>query len=157
MRFHFSNQNTATTSAFLIAPAIAGAAISLLPPGFEMTWWFLGWILACYLLSVAFVLLLGLPIFLLLSRFGLVNWWAAFLGGFVGGMGIPLILGFAHGNARAVFIYGVIGAATGFAFWLVWRLGPDPTQSGAMAWARYFFRRKGFAAKPTLTKGRSGS
>jgi hypothetical protein len=131
------NQNAATTSAFLIAPIVAGAAFSLLM--FDVTWWFIVWFFVCYLLSVAFVLLLGLPIFLLLGRLGLVNWWAGVLGGFVGGACIPLLLGVWNGNARAVLIYGLIGAATGLAFWSIWRLGPEPNESGALNWARHFF------------------
>jgi hypothetical protein len=135
-------QNSATTAAFLIAPVVPGMSLAVMPPAeFEFDLYAVGWFLALYLLSVVFVLLIGLPIFLLFSRMRLVNWWSAILGGVLGGAAVLTILGFRNLSSHAFVLYGLIGAATGLTFWFVWRLGPEPDEFAALHWARYFFKR----------------
>jgi hypothetical protein len=72
--------------------------------------------------SVAMVALFGVPAFLLLRRFKLVDWWSALGTGLV----IGAVLGFLIGAPDSPEISDVLtmagtGAASGLAFWFVYR------------------------------------
>jgi hypothetical protein len=102
--------------------------------------------------SFLYVLVLGVPAFLLLRWRNAIRWWSAVIVGFVLGClplaidlwpyepdvqsttshwdgekmvetiidGVPTLAGWLS-YAKAVSIFGVFGAVSGLAFWLVWR------------------------------------
>jgi hypothetical protein len=64
--------------------------------------------------------LVGLPLFLILRRIGMVRWWSATLGGALAGAAAAyLVRGYFYPKDFAVLVPE--GAAAGFVFWLVWR------------------------------------
>jgi hypothetical protein len=146
MRKLFKNQGSATTTAFFISPIIPGVVLPFLD--------FLSWqsahlgyallgILLCYLLSLAIGMLIGLPMFLLFSRFRLFSWWGSVLAGFCSGAIIVAVVGgLSNLEGRALLIYGAIGAATGLTFWAVVMLGPEPNQSAASNWVKGSRKRR---------------
>ena len=65
----------------------------------------------CYALTLGFTVAIGLPIFLVFRRLGIIRWWiAGSIGFFAGAI-------FADGWGAAA------GTAEGLVFWSVWRLG----------------------------------
>lgn len=111
--------------------------------------------LMCLIASVAYVMALGLPAFLILKRFNAIRWWSTIGMGFllgaipfalftwplrypelqtsasVGGVqtminGIPTLAGWLQYLAGLSSL-GACGAVGALAFWLVWRDKPQPT------------------------------
>ena len=67
--------------------------------------------------------ILAVPVFLLLNRVDLVRWWTALGAGAAQGFLFDLFFG---GNWSSPWLRGhlgltAMGAASGFAFWLIWR------------------------------------
>jgi hypothetical protein len=142
MRKPFRTQNAAVTAAFFIAPVIPTMFIPVVGP-----WRFppnvIGALLV-YVIALPFVFVLGLPLFLLFSRIRMFSWWGSILGGALGGGAILALVGGRHNfHGFPLLLYGLIGAATGLAFWTVVMLGPEPNQSTARNWVEPFRRRRG--------------
>jgi len=77
-----------------------------------------------FLFSAPATLLLGFPTFLLFRRYGLVRWWSALAAGATIGIVVVIVLALPSApGLRQLTIYGLTGAASGFAFWLIWRAG----------------------------------
>ena len=141
MRKPFKSQNAAVAAAFLIAPLLPSIFIPLVghwafPPDLVGA-------LLVYVIALPFVFLFGLPLFLLISRIGIFSWWGSILGGALGGVAILALVGGAYNLHRVpLLLYGAVGAGTGFAFWTVVMLGPEPNQSAAKNWVEPFRRRR---------------
>jgi hypothetical protein len=141
MRKPFKSQNAAVTAAFFIAPLLPSIFIPLVghrafPPDL------VGALLA-YVIALPFVFLVGLPLFLLFSRIRIFSWWGSILGGALGGVAILSIVGGRYNfQGFPLLLYGAVGAATGFAFWIVVMLGPEPNQLTARNWVEPFWRRR---------------
>jgi hypothetical protein len=135
----FKTQNAAVTAAFCIAPVLPSIFIPLVgrwrfPPDVVGT-------LPVYVIALPFVLVLGLPLFLLFSKMRIFSWWGSILGGAFGGVAILTLLGGLHNLwGYPLLLYGAVGAATGLAFWGVVMLGPEPNQSTARNWVEPFRR-----------------
>ena len=114
--------------------------------------------LLAFVFASIWVVLLGLPAFLLLKHRGLVRWWSATVSGFVLGA-VPMALvswpfspgsGYSAWDGHQTVVYvvngvpthagwvqyilgtggiGLMGAASAVMFWLVWRLVTGPNQS----------------------------
>lgn len=66
--------------------------------------------------------LLGLPLFLLLSKFDLVTWWSSVACGAAAGVVVLAVVAGRLEDAVAL-MYAALGAGAGLVFWLVWRQG----------------------------------
>jgi hypothetical protein len=141
MRKPFRTQNAAVTAAFFIAPVLPSILLLLAGPSiFPADWRGMA---VVYLFAIPLIFVLGLPLFLLFSRFRLFSWWGSILGGALGGVAILTLLGGRHNlHGYALLLYGVVGAATGLAFWTVVMLGPEPNQFTARNWVEPFRRRR---------------
>lgn len=119
---------TATATGFLIAPLVPATVIALGMPitgdsldivnRVVMIPFFYGY-------SVAAAMLLGLPIFLLLLRFGLLRWWSTIAAGIMIGAVVAFIL-FSHLTVSSLLIMVLHGGVSAFIFWLIWQRGRDP-------------------------------
>ena len=78
--------------------------------------------LVAYWFSALFVGILGVPMFLILRRLGLVSWWSAAIGGTLGGVMVPFIL-INNPEVAVLTRFTVLGAVSGLLFWTCWRLG----------------------------------
>lgn len=114
-----------------------------------------GWLFLCLAVSAAYVIVLGLPTFLVLKKLKAVHWWSTIGVGFllaavppaiftwplryselhtsasVNGVqtmidGTPTIAGWLHYLYGFSFM-GACGAVGALAFWLVWRSAPQPS------------------------------
>jgi len=134
----FSTQGTAATAGLLAAPLVPTIAPAFYAgtgsPGVVSA--FYGALLI-YVISLLLGSLFGLPIFYLLGRIRLVNIWACLLGGFlVGAISGVLIILLTGMGSDAALIYGCQGAGAAAVFWILWKLGPDPSVTFARIWIR---------------------
>jgi hypothetical protein len=142
MRKPFRTQNAAVTAAFFIAPVVPALSMPVVGP-----WKFppdVSNALLVYVVALPFIFALGLPLFLLFSRLGLFRWWTAIPVGTISGVALLALLGrFQMPNGHWLLMYSVVGAATGFLFWAIVTLGPEPSQSTARNWVDASRRRLG--------------
>ncbi len=122
-------QRASTFAAFLAAPLVPALLVALT----QTSWGREGiaklsfWLAAGYCVIGIYVLLLGLPAYLIARRFGLVNLWTALGTGLL----IAAILSFTslHGQvsweSASYRLPGnaLIGAISAFVFWGIWRTG----------------------------------
>lgn len=68
--------------------------------------------------------ILGIPIFLMLSKLKLVRWWSAITAGLLVGV-IALIAVRFGGDIDLVTLlrFGMLGGGAGCLFWIIWRTG----------------------------------
>jgi hypothetical protein len=136
----FRSQGAAIVSAFLIAPLgpgiwggawalIAGRGDGIPPDGFI--------IMLFYLVALPIGIILGLPALFLLAKTGRLACWTATLMGVIAGLIISSLL---H---LPIALYAPIGPAWAIAFYSVWKMGPEPTNTVAINWVRNFFGRRG--------------
>lgn len=116
-------KHVATTLGLLIAPLIAAlslVAIAVAKNGLhlldEST---LGWALIFYCYTLGVTLIIGLPAYLLLNRYGKVTWWSAILVGLLSGAAMVFILDYYY------FLVVPIGGLSAFVFWLIWTRGHE--------------------------------
>lgn len=130
---------TSTVLGFLAAPVVAGIL-------FAVFGWIIdhsevqtaGYISVMFLIGLLFsavaTVVIGVPAFILLRRFGLVRWWSALATGFTIGAMIGIIQIWPSLNLlpQAMWVgyvmrnfigLGVIGAVAAFTFWMVWAQG----------------------------------
>jgi hypothetical protein len=70
--------------------------------------------------SAAFVLGIGGPLYLAVSRLGYVRWWSATLGGLVGGLASVKLFALPNEvSLSALLLWGAAGLAGGLTFWLI--------------------------------------
>src|SRR5688572_24911919 len=114
-----------TALAFLGAAALPAAYLAVASPlsGVRDPSSIFGTFLVAYWFSCLLAGLVGLPAFLLLSKFNLVTWWSAIGCGAISGVvALVAILGAFEGPVA--LRYSVLGAGAGLLFWLVLRSGP---------------------------------
>ena len=111
-----------------MAPALPFFVISLLAAGNPPV------LIAAVVLAVssAHVFILGIPAFLVLKWKRIANRWSLLIAGFALGSIPSLLFSFSnifHGgslNLPGTFLFGLIGAFSGWVFWVSWcRLGPN--------------------------------
>ena len=140
----FSSQGTATAVGLFTAPLVPTIAPAFYAgtssPGVVSAFY------GAFLIYVGSLLLgslLGLPLFYLLGLIRRVNVWACLLGGFlVGTVSGALIVLLTGVSSDAALIYGCQGAGAAAVFWILWRLGPDPSAAFATSWIREFGARR---------------
>jgi len=110
--------------AFLVAPLplpVFVAGIDLLATGGAGVTSLTPLIYGCSLLAGGVV---GLPLYSLGKRFGLIRWWSATIAGAaVGFVGVLMFLGRWANFPVPYTLFEFAGACSGFVFWLVWRRG----------------------------------
>jgi hypothetical protein len=75
-----------------------------------------------YPFSAFFVVVLGLPAFLILQRFRPGRWWSVLIVGFL--LGGPVAIAVrGHLYLPDLWIDGPLAAASALVFWLIWRRG----------------------------------
>ena len=116
----------ATVLAFLVAPVLPAVVLAILSTDLTdgelgPT---LGFVFVFYWYALTASILIGGPLFWLVSRYASVSWWSAVPSGLLAGVIVWLLLG---GNepewSSETTIYSCVGAASALSFWLVWRLG----------------------------------
>jgi hypothetical protein len=107
----------------VIAVALSLPADSHHPPPREL----IEAVLMLYFLNALRTLILGVPAFLLLKRFGVSGWGSAMgAGAAVGVLDSALIVG-PHGHRTDSLLVSVpTGTLKALTFWLIWRRGIDP-------------------------------
>ena len=118
----FMKKNVATILGFLIAPlfaAIVFPAIDVVEGDLGLldaaTY---GWVLIFYFYTLGVTLIIGLPVYLLLNRFGKVTWWTALLTGLFCGAVMVFIF-----DSMELAVIAPLGGLSALIFWLIWRLG----------------------------------
>lgn len=77
-----------------------------------------------YVYSVFFTLLLALPLFLLLRRYGLVRWYTSAGAGFSIGIAVAALYFGRFTDASLQWtMFSITGAVSGLLFWAIWRRG----------------------------------
>ncbi len=121
----------AATCGFLIAPLVSALILvvfTLVADGSARSGGLL--ILPIYYSAAAGVtVLLGLPIFLVLLRFNLVRWWSALLAGTVIGALAGITIGRQAVELAGFLVMVSASTASGLTFWMIWRLGREPSTS----------------------------
>lgn len=111
----------ATTLGFLLTPLFVAIALSMWElrkiGGEYLSAQAINFILLFYSFSLSISLVIGLPIYLILSRYGKVNWWSAILAGAFSSTVFAAIFSFLNPLVIS------IGGASGFIFWLIWKQG----------------------------------
>lgn len=106
-----------------LIPAVIGAAQTRVTDNFDLLV-FLGFTGIIYFVAASLTLVFGVPAFLFLSRFKLIRWWSAL--GVGAGVGAIMALVLRLPNHPQEYDFALLvpqGAASGFCFWLIWKLG----------------------------------
>ena len=115
-----------TAVAFLVAPLVAASIMAL--SGFaqsggvaESAALVLGWTFVFYFYALVATLVIGLPGFIVLRKFGLVRWWSSTASGFLIGSLVLIAIEPSAVTSRPndFAIWGGIGGLSAFVFWLV--------------------------------------
>jgi len=115
-------KHVATAIGFFVAPLVA--AIGLLTLGavrselVHWDWTVFAWMAVYYGYALGGALIIGLPMYWLLSRYDKVTWWSATVAGVLCGAVMALIF-----FPRVELLVVVIGGISGFSFWVIWQLG----------------------------------
>ena len=123
-----------TVLGFVTASAIPAACLAIAFPlfGSRDPASVFGSFVVFYYFSALATGFLGLPAFLLLSKFGLVTWWSSVACG--AAAGIIALAAVSGGLENSIALtYAAIGAGAGLVFWLVWRQGPVQPASSNVA------------------------
>ena len=111
---------------------LAFAAATLLPAAFQAVVFplsgnrdlqsVLGTFFVASYIAAASMILLGVPAYIVLKRFGLVTWWSAVSWGAVAGMLVILAIESSFEPASQLR-FALLGGITGFLFWVIWKRG----------------------------------
>ena len=112
----------ATVVAFLLAPLVPPMVLAILSPLVTDIGSFLKWTSIFYFYSALATTIFGIPVFLALRQFKLINVWTAILSGFFIGLVVAVCLHFPPLPAEAIRM-AVLGAIATFVFWAIWRTG----------------------------------
>jgi len=113
-----------TLLAFLAASVVPATYMAIAFPlsGEREPGSILGTFIVVYYFSALATGLVGLPAFLLLSKFRLVTWWSSLSGGaLAGAITLFAILGGVETTPALRFV--ALGSVSGLAFWFVWKSG----------------------------------
>ena len=128
----FANQRRATTAALLITPLVplVISGVLTLTAGLWDPMTVAGFALIFYLIVLAVEVSLGLPLFLLLARHRLANWWSALVIGVIIGVAWAALIRLPGAvQLRDIIVLGTQGGAAAITFWAIHRLGPEPTET----------------------------
>lgn len=78
--------------------------------------------------STALMIVVGLPAFLISSRYDLAKWWSALIVGALTGVSIALARPGNVPYAESFLTYLPIGTITALVFWVVWKLAAVSNQ-----------------------------
>lgn len=118
---------TAAVVGFLAAPLLPAAAVALSTPITADRLDFvyrLGMVPFFYFYSAIATVLFGIPAFLLL-RVGLIRWWSTLSAGAIIGLIVATVVP-GQASVTSYFEYVLLGTASAWIFWLVWKQGHDP-------------------------------
>jgi hypothetical protein len=121
--------------AFFLATLLPAIAFALLTPvnGGSINTDFgsvLGLTFVFYFFSLAAAVIFGVPLFLLLLKFGLVRWWSALAAGAIVGALVAVILRLPGALSPEDFMVTVpLGALAAVVFWLTGVRGMTPNTS----------------------------
>lgn len=121
---------TAAVTGVLVAPLVPATVVALGMPITGDSWDIVNRVVMIpffYGYSVAAAMLLGVPIFLLFLRFGLLRWWSTIAAGIAIGAAVAFIV-FSHLTVSGLIIMALHGGVSAFVFWLIWRLGCEPEE-----------------------------
>jgi hypothetical protein len=107
--------------------SIAGKDDVIPPFGFAMLF---------YVVALPIGIILGPPAPFMLAKAGRLACWNATLIGVIAGLIISALL------RLPIPAYAPIGPAWALIFYMVWKLGPEPTDSSAINWVRGLYRRR---------------
>lgn len=122
----FRRESGYTAVAFFVAPLVA--AFSLAFWGFaqsdglaQSAALVLGWTFVFYFYALVATLVIGLPSFIALRKFGLVRWWSSTACGFFAGALVLIAIDPSAASSRAndFVVWGGIGGLSAFVFWIV--------------------------------------
>jgi len=114
-----------TVTGFLAASVVPSLFFALFTPLSDSLDFvsFAGTFLVTYQFSVLALAVLGIPTYLLFRRFNLTSLWLAIAAGVVGGVLVAILIRLPDWpDSRGLLTFGVLGAATTFTFWMVWKL-----------------------------------
>ncbi len=79
-----------------------------------------------YFFSAFATLLFGVPAFYVLRRLKMIRWWSALLSGCAIGAIMAVVIRLPSlPMCDDIYIMSLAGAASGFVFWVIWRLGGE--------------------------------
>jgi hypothetical protein len=125
-------ENAFASIGFLVAAAIPAAALTASglfwgPFGTENA---VGLFCVLYVYSAMLTILIGLPAFFLFRPFRPGHWWSVSMTGLFLGILTSVILRLpGDPDPHDFILFGPVGAATVFVFWLIWRrsfVRPEP-------------------------------
>ena len=116
-----------TALAFVIAPLVPAFTMAALGSTATDLGALPMWTLFLYVWSFGLTIVIALPLYLLLHRFGFVRWWSAALVGFLVGE-LAVVLFFGRVGIFGYLGYGMLGSLAGLAFWAIWRFGHPAAQ-----------------------------
>lgn len=124
---------TAGIIAFLIAALIPAISFSVFTPvanGFDLLT-SLGAFPVFFFFSLLATVVFGVPVFVLMDRFGMAHWWSALTAGLAIGGVVAAVLQVPNPvQIRDVLLMAAVGAVSGAAFWFVWRMGTRSKTDG---------------------------
>ena len=127
----FSPLSKAIIVGFIVAAAIPAVVFVLVEIASGRSEWMsaLTWLLLAaniYFWSLATMGVFAFPIFLLFRRYKLIRWWSALGVGAVIGVVMEIIIMVPNSRElHELVTFSLAGAASGLAFWLVWRMGRE--------------------------------
>ncbi len=119
-----------TAIGFFVAPLVAAFSMAL--SGFAQSGGLvksaalvLAWTFVFYSYALVAALVIGLPCFIALRKFGLVRWWSSTVSGFLAGTLALIAIDPSAASSRPndFAIWGGIGGLSAFVFWLIWLFG----------------------------------
>ena len=119
-------QTTATVLGFCIASVVPAAWLSLTAPlsGVLDVHSVVGTFIVLYFFSALATILFGVPSFLLLRRWGRINWWSVLATGLCLGAIVAVVIRLPNRlDVHDLFTMAPLAAVSAFAFWLIWRTG----------------------------------
>src|SRR5690349_19856892 len=122
-------KNEAAFLGFVVACAVPAVLLAVIAPlsGTLGIASFVGTFVIVFFYSAIAALVFGAPIFLLFRRIRRVTWWSALIGGCLAGALTSVLIRLpGPPNVHDLLIDAPMGAACGFAFWLIWKQGRDP-------------------------------
>lgn len=120
------SQTTATIFGFLIAPLAPVSLMGIMSLPNNGPWSvFFGVALIVYIYACIFMLIIGLPIYIALTKLNLMRWWAiSMVGILVGGaIGYAYRLPFYPERYQSGLVQGLGCGIAGIVFWMIWRRG----------------------------------
>lgn len=112
-----------------IIPAIYGAFTTPIARDFEILRQ-APLVLMFYVFALPFIVVLGVPAFLLARYLRLIRWWSAVGVGIVSGAIVAVLVAIQGTvDVQDFVIFCPLGGASGLTFWLIWKQGQEPSEN----------------------------